>query len=267
MKKLLFSAALVLTLLAGQAGVAFAQDATPPASGTVVSVVIETDAQGVETVLVTYSYLDTSGAEQTESVRLSVETATDLGLVTTDAATNKTVVATEAEGSEVTIDPADILPEPEETDANADEHPVGSALDEFFSETLGVKYSTIMDYHEDGAGFGVIAQALWMTKQLDGDAATFEALMDAKKSGDYSAITLADGSTPRNWGDVVKSLKQGDNLGSVKSGRADAEDGDKTNGNAPDDKGKDKVNDNKGGKDKSDDKGKSGDKGNKGGKP
>jgi hypothetical protein len=78
-----------------------------------------------------------------------------------------------------------------------------------------------MEQHDDGFGFGVIAQALWLTNQIDGDTDTFTALLEAKKTGDYSEITLADGSTPENWGDVVKSLKQGENLGSVMSGKAD----------------------------------------------
>jgi hypothetical protein len=78
-----------------------------------------------------------------------------------------------------------------------------------------------MTAHEDGVGFGVIAQALWLTNELGGDSTTFQALVEAKQSGDYSAITLADGSTPDNWGDVVKSLKKGDNLGSVMSGKAE----------------------------------------------
>lgn len=80
-------------------------------------------------------------------------------------------------------------------------------------------YETIITYHDDGFGFGVIAQALWLTNNLEGDTETFEALLQAKQSGDYSTITLADGSTPDNWGDVVKSLKKGDNLGSVMSGK------------------------------------------------
>jgi hypothetical protein len=97
-------------------------------------------------------------------------------------------------------------------------------LSDFFSDMLGVDYETIMTFHEDGVGFGVIAQALWLTNKLEGDSTTFEALLEAKQSGDYSAITLADGSTPDNWGDVVKSLKKGDNLGSVISGRGQSGD-------------------------------------------
>jgi hypothetical protein len=133
------------------------------------------------------------------------------------------VVDTSKYGTEVTIDPTTVIADEEEA-----EHPVASALSNFFSETLGVDYDTIMTYHEDGAGFGVIAQALWMTTQLDGDTATFDAIMIAKTTGDYSAITLPDGSTPTNWGQFRKavlgnkgSAKQ--NLGAIMSGKADTD--------------------------------------------
>jgi len=225
MKKLLFSTALVLALLIGQTGIAFAQDATP-ISGVVQSVTLETDTAGTTTVLVAYTYVDSAGAQQTATSRLSVEAAASLGLVTTDPATNTTTVNDAATGSTVTIDPGAVIPDPvtEETP----QHPVGSALSDFFSDLLGVDYDTIMEYHSDGTGFGVIAQALWLTSEMGGGTDMFTALLDAKKSGDYSAITLADGSTPSNWGDVVKSLKKGDNLGSVKSGHADSSASDTT---------------------------------------
>jgi hypothetical protein len=69
----------------------------------------------------------------------------------------------------------------------------------------------------------VIAQALWITDQIEGTSEDFTALLNAKKSGDYTGILLADGSTPENWGDVVTSMRKGDNLGSIKSGRAEKE--------------------------------------------
>ena len=278
MKKLFFSIALVLALLIGQTSSVFAQDTTPPATpitGTVQTVTVETDAAGITTVLVTYTYTDSAGVQQTTTSRLSLETATSLKLVTTDPTTNTTTADSAATGTTVTIDPATVLPEPTPEEEEP-QHPVGSALNDFFSDALGVDYDTIMTYHEDGTGFGVIAQALWMTNQLDGDSDTFAALLDAKKSGDYSAITLADGSTPDNWGDVVRSLKKGSNLGSVKSGHApklepttdattpdastDATTTDDTKGNG--NKDKDKNNGN--GKEKDNDKGNHG-KGN--GKP
>jgi hypothetical protein len=212
MKKLLFSTILALVLIAAQAGTVFAQETTP-ITGTVQSVSLETDATGAVTaVLVTYT--DSAGAAQT--VSLTLADATAQGLVSTDA-DGVTTVNADVEGLPVII--------PDTTTPEEDQHPVGSALSDFFGELLGVDYSTIMDYHDDGVGFGVIARALWLSHELDGGTETFTALLDAKQSGDYSNITLADGSTPDNWGDVVKSMKKGDNLGSVKSGHADSGEG------------------------------------------
>lgn len=211
MKKLFTSVFLTLTLLTmSSMGTVFAQEAT--INGTVQSVTLGTDGSGQTTVSV--SLLDDQGSTQT--VTLSLTTATSLGLVTTDV-NGVTTVNDTAIGTSVTINSTDVITPTEEPS-----HPVGSALSDFFNSLTGVDYDTIMSFHQDGMGFGVIAQALWMTKSLDGDSTTFAALLDAKKSGDFSNITLADGSTPDNWGDVVKSIKKGDNLGSVMSGKADA---------------------------------------------
>lgn len=215
MKNFFTSIFLVLVLLAMTAGTAFAQETTP-ITGAVQSVVLETDATTGETIVVVTILDETTGTLQT--VKLSLETAETLGLVTTDPTTSESKVTENTVGTTVEIDPATVLLE-EETEE--DQHPVGSAWSDFFSGLLGVDYDTIMTFHEDGVGFGVIAQALWLTNNLDGDTATFEALLEAKQSGDYSAITLADGTTPDNWGDVVKSLKKGDNPGSVMSGKAE----------------------------------------------
>ena len=209
MKRLLFGTILALVLVAAQVGTVFAQEVTPINTGTVQSVALETDATGAVTaVVVTY----TDGAGATQTVSLTLADATAQGLVSTDAA-GVTTVNDGVAGLPVTV------PEATPTDEE-DQHPVGGALADFFGEVLGVDYETIMDYHDDGVGFGVIARALWLSHELDGGAETFTALLDAKQSGDYSNITLADGSTPDNWGDVVKSMKKGDNLGSVKSGHA-----------------------------------------------
>jgi hypothetical protein len=219
MKKILTSIFLMTALLAMTVGTAFAQEITEQITGTVQSVEFETDAEsGETTVLVTV--LDDMG--ETQTLRLSLETAESLGLITTDPETGEPSVAEGAVDSEVAIDPAVVIPDETEVEEEVPAHPVGFAVSEFFGSLVGVDYDTIMASHEDGFGFGVIVQALWLANQIEGDAATFEALLEAKQSGDYSAITLADGSTPDNWGDVVKSLKKGSNLGSVMSGRADS---------------------------------------------
>jgi hypothetical protein len=229
MKKVLVSLSLALVLAVAMVGPAAAQTETPPITGQVQSITVETDATtGATTVTVTVT--DNAGVAQT--VHLSVETATALGLVTTDPTTGQTVADPTRVGSDVTIDPAAVLPDAPPVEEEP-QHPVGSALADFFSDVTGVDYDTIMDYHDQGAGFGVIAQALFLNAQLGGDAATFDAIMQAKLSGDYSAITLPDGSTPQNWGQFRKALlkdkdKAKNNLGSVKSGHAGDEAG---NGN------------------------------------
>ena len=215
MKKILISALLAIMVLTMSFGTVFAQSTT--ITGDVQSVTLGTDANGAT--IVTVTLLDSQGVTQT--VTLSLETATTLGLVTTDPATGVTTISDTAVGTSVTIDSADVLPTPTTEES---QHPVASKLSEFFSSLLGVDYDTLMSYHDDGVGFGVIAQALWITNELGGSTDTFSALLEAKQSGDYSNITLADGSTPRNWGDVVKSIKHGDNLGKVMSGHTDSTD-------------------------------------------
>ena len=215
MKKLFYIFALLATLLTLTTVTVFAQEATP-ITGTVDSVTPQTDEATGETIVVV-TITDEFGT--THTVNLSVETAQALGLVTVDATTGE-VTANEVVDP-VTINPEDVLPTDGETEEEEPQHPVGSKLGEYFGELLGVDYDIIMEQKEEGFGFGVIAQALWLTNQIDGDTETFTALLEAKKTGDYSNITLADGSTPDNWGDVVKSLRKGENLGSVMSGKAD----------------------------------------------
>jgi len=229
MKKRYTSIFLTLALLIIPTGIVFAQESTP-ITGTVQTVVLETDATTNETVAVV-TLLDATTGE-TQTVTLDLETAAALGLVTTDSATGISTVNEGSIGTAVEIDPATVI-EDDEAESE-EEHPVGSALGDFFGDVFGADYDTIMAVHEDGVGFGVIAQALWLTNQIDGDTSTFQSLIEAKQTGDYSAITLADGSTPDNWGDVVKSLKKGDNLGSIMSGKAEVDSGEENASKAPD---------------------------------
>ena len=267
MTRLILGLLLLITLLAGGTTTAFAQ-APVEITGTVQSVEIFTSENGETIVSVTL--LDENG--NTHEFYLSLETAISLGLVTADPISGDPMVTNGVIDSEISFDPSLALPEPEAEEEN--QHPVGSALNDFFNGLLGVDYDTIMESHDNGFGFGVIAQALWLTNQIGGDTETYEALLEAKRTGDYSNITLADGSTPDNWGDVVKSLKQGENLGAVMSNKEDKKDnagnglqksnngngqgglnsqGQGGNGNNPPGQGHDKNNNGKG-KDK--DKGK-----------
>lgn len=237
MKKLLLGTLIALTVLVMSVGTVFAQEGeTTTISGTVQSVTTETDATtGETTVLVTL--VDALG--ETQTVRISLATADSLGLLVEDDGDPLTP-RTAKDTADLPSDPIDINSGDVIADDGGEEeaqHPVALALSYFFGEVLqveGVDYDTIMALHEDGVvledgtttggfGFGVIAQALWITDQIEGTSEDFTALLDAKKSGDYTGILLADGSTPDNWGDVVTSMRKGDNLGKVKSGRAEKE--------------------------------------------
>lgn len=167
------------------------------------------------TVLVT---LDVEGGSQTLEIDLA--TAVALGIIAPDTECTPEALAG-AIGTEVSIDPATVIPEEE-----GPQHPVGAALSEFFSDI--VDYDTIMAAHEDGNGFGVLAQALWLTTNMEGDSDTFLAIVQAKKEKDFSAFALEDGTILTNWGQFKKAALNGHkngNLGVVMSGK----DKDKTN--------------------------------------
>lgn len=221
--KLLGSVLLVLAVLCMQVGsVAAAPQAqdTTPITGTVQSITVGTNASG--TTIVTVTLLDGQGATQT--VNLGVDTAVALGLITLDPITQQPVVDQTKVGQSVQIDPTTVLPE-EPAEAV---HPIAAILADFFHTDPSI----INGYHEDGFGFGVIAQALWMSQSLAGDASAAGLILEAKQSGDYSAFTLPDGSTPTNWGQFKKALRENKhNLGIIVSGHADQEGSPEEHGN------------------------------------
>jgi len=221
--KLFGGVLLVLAILFAQVGTALAAPAaqegtTTNITGTIVSVATETDANGVTTVVVTY--IDANQAQQT--VRLSLEAAVTEGLVTVDEMTKEVTIVAQP-GEALDLDPGSVSPEQEEpTDEYV--HPIAAILAKFF----GVEPAVVQGYHDDGYGFGVIAQAMWMAKGLtDGSEGVVVVdaglILAAKKSGDYSAFTLPDGSTPTNWGQFKKAAmgKDKKNLGIIVSGHAD----------------------------------------------
>ena len=215
--KLLASILLIATVLFAQVGMAAAAplaQETTPITGTIQSITTETDAIGATTVLVTV--LDAQGATQT--IRLSTDTAVTLGLVTVDSTTGSPVVVVDETkfGQTIDIDPTTVIPDQPVVEEPV--HPIAALLASFFD----VDGSVVNDYHEDGYGFGVIAQSLWMSKNLGGDASLAGQILEAKKSGDYSAFTLPDGSTPTNWGQFKKAVSEKkNNLGSIVSGKAE----------------------------------------------
>lgn len=235
--KLLGSALLILVVLFAQVGNAAAapqtQD-TAPITGTIQGIATETDANGTTTVVVTLQ--DAQGGTQT--ARLSVDTAVALGLVTLDPTTQQPVADQTKVGQSVEIDPAAVLPE----EPAEEVHPIATILGDFF----GVDPSVVNDYHENGFGFGVISQAMWMSQSITGNASSAGLILEAKKSGDYSAFTLPDGSTPTNWGQFKKAFKDGKekhNQGVIISGHANDNDSPDKNENGKDkdkNKGKDK---------------------------
>lgn len=195
--KFLVSFILVFAVLVAQVSAVFAAPAV--ISGTVQSITLETNTNtAVTTVLITV--LD-NGESQT--IRIRLEAAITLGLVILSGDGNP-VINELILGQSVEIDPTSII-----TEAQMDQHPVGSALATFFSDIVDLDYETIMSAHAKGTGFGVIAQALWLTRKLNGDADLFMVMLAAKKSEDFSAFVLEDGSIPQNWGQFKKVVMDG----------------------------------------------------------
>jgi hypothetical protein len=252
--KLIASIMLIAAVLFAQVGIVAAappaQDPTP-ITGTIQTIVPEKDAEGTTTVVVTFT--DAEGATQT--VRVSAETATSLGLLQTDPntglplideTTGLPLVDDTKVGTDVTIDPTTVIPdEPAEEEPV---HPIAALLGDFF----GVEGSVIDDYHQDGFGFGVIAQALWMSKNISGseggDPELAGCILDAKKNGTYGeCFDFGDDPVPTNWGQFKKIYSQKkNNLGVIVSGKADKDE--TTDPAAQQEHGKDKNKDKGNGK-------------------
>lgn len=212
---------LVLAVLFAQVGTAFAAPAaqdTTSITGTVTGVVPQTDSNGVTTVLVTL--------DNTQTVRIRLEYAVTLGLVTvgTDANGNQVVTVVDLTTPlSVNIDPNLVVP-----DSEVAVHPIAAILANYF-DTDPV---AVNDLHEDGFGFGLIAQALWMEKNilennlnLGIEAITAEMILQAKRDNDFSMFSLQDGDTTimvSNWGQFRKALlDKKNNLGLIVSGHAE----------------------------------------------
>ena len=230
--KFLISLVMAVSILIVQVGGAFAAPALqafPPIKGTVQSITLETDPNtGITTVVVTV--VDSSQALQV--VRVSQQTAMKrLKLIGLDG-DGKPVINKLALGEPIEIELTMVVP-----NKTGDEHPVADALANFFSESLGENYDTMYDmimtaHNGDfgadegfdagkGFGFGTIAQALWLTKEINGDSNldTFKVLLLAKQRNDYTGI-FDDGTTPENWGQLRTAILEGKevrNLGAVMS--------------------------------------------------
>jgi len=221
--KLILTLALTFVVLFAQAGHAaaapLAQTATTSITGTVTVIALETDSNGVTTaVLVTL--VDDQNVTQT--VRISVETANTLQLL--DSAGEPVPV----NGQIVTIDSTLVIPDTTTTEEPV--NPISALLAGFFDENASV----IDGYHNDGFGFGVIAQALWMSRNLTGtedvagDASLAEEILKAKQDKDFESFfenhpeIIIDGAVPTNWGQFRKVvLDKKNNLGVIVSGHSD----------------------------------------------
>jgi hypothetical protein len=251
--KVSLSLILALVLVMTQVGGVFAAPAwqgTPPITGLVQGITLVADTiTGVTIVSVDITDSD----QAVQNIRVSLESAITLGLVVLNG-DGKPEINSLALGKPVEIEPSIVIPSQAET-----QHPIGSALATFFAEIEGIDYETIMSAHDQGVGFGVIAQMLWLTTKLEGDAEIFGELVHAKQTGDFSAFILADGSTPQTWGQLTKAIldkNEKNNLGVVISSAHNNGNG-INNGNGGnnnkkngEDKGKKKGNGNGQGKDK-----------------
>jgi hypothetical protein len=226
--KILASIFLVLAVLFTQVGnVAAApqiQETTPPQ---VTEITTETDESGVTTVLVTLLLED----QTTQQVRISLEYATEIGLINSE--TGEPVLPEEVPDG-ATIDPGqviEVIPVEEPTEVAV--HPIAWLLSQFFGEDPTV----VNDYHEDGFGFGVIAQALWISRNITGtesetgNASLAEEILQAKADKDFQAFFDShpeffgeEESAPSNWGQFKKSLlEKKNNLGVIVSGQEESD--------------------------------------------
>ena len=213
--KFIIALILAIAVLISQAGPVLAapvlEDGT--ISGTVKGLTCKTDPiTGIKNFLLTVELA--GGISQT--ILIAQTTAESLGLIefTADGSPDcSQEVLDTAIGMEVKVASTDILLDEEP------KHPVGDALATFFEEITD--YETIMQAHDGELeelkfgkfGFGVLAQALWLTKKLVENSEdlvgseVFIAILQAKKDGNYGdLLVFEDGSSPQSWGQFRKAL-------------------------------------------------------------
>lgn len=203
----LFLAVSILLIQVGRVLAAPDVQTFPSVTGTVQSITLETDPNTGLTTVIVCVVTDDQEVQTARNVRISQKTAERLGLVVPDADGNP-VINNSSLGHPVEINVNMVISKQEE-----DRHPVGNALETFFSDIDGLNYDLIMEKHKEGTGFAVIAQALWLTRQMGGDAKDFQNVLLAKQNGDYSKFSgylLEDGSSPTNWGELRKAILKAD---------------------------------------------------------
>ena len=193
---------------------------TTTIDGTVKSCDTAIDSSTGNTIVVCEINLNGGG---TQTVRLSVEDAVAKGLVSVEGDV-VTIIATD--GQEVSIDEDMLLEDPCVMPEDASQ-PISKIVASYFCKDLGTSYEDIQSLHEDGFGFGEIAQACFMALKLD--AVDYEGdlcadILLAKQNHDYSKLPLPDGVDVSNWGQLRKAIlshdKGSSSLGSVVSDTA-----------------------------------------------
>ena len=224
--KFMTSLLLAMAVLFAQVGIVAAappaQDTTPP---TITAITTETDENGVTTVLVTTQV----EGEAPQTVRISLDYALELGLI--DPTTQEPVLP-ENVPPDTTIDPTRVIEVVPPEEPAEDVHPIAEILANFFGEDPAV----VNEYHLDGFGFGVIAQAMWISRNLTGtedevgDASLAGDILQAKRDKDFETFfaeheefgDVLDDEMPSNWGQFKKLLNEKkQNLGVIVSGQAE----------------------------------------------
>ncbi len=175
----------------------------PPLTGTLKSVVFVTDPV---TKITTLSLVVTDAALIDQTASVGLEQAVTLGLIIPDP----TMI-----GTAIVIDPTLII--------KSITYVKGvNTLENFFGTALGLTADQLAAYKAAGFGYGEIAQACWMAAQLGGNATLLDQILNAKQSGDFSAIVLPGGGTATNWGQLRKAVLTDphQNLGQIMSGHA-----------------------------------------------
>lgn len=222
-RNVIISLFLAISILIAQVGGVLAAPGSqsfPPIQGILHKITLETDpSTGIRTVI-----LEVRKGQELQTARVSQEAALKLGFVMLDG-DGKPVINEKTLGKHVEIDLINALPEEEKN-----RHPVADALATFFFESLGTEndmiYDAIIEAHDQGTGFGVIAQVLWLTQEIHGggDLDDFRTLLVAKQSGIYTDLPFVDEDgariTPKNWGELRNAILAGRpivNLGTVMS--------------------------------------------------
>jgi hypothetical protein len=234
--KLLASILLVLAVMFSQVGNVAAAPQTQDGTTTTITGTIQTIAvdPDTNTVLVTVLLED---QVTTQTVSLDPLDPAYSELFNPDT---QELIAQVGDSVAWEVNSADVVPD--EEPAEPEVHPISWLLAQFFFDGDPAMAAAIDSFHngdfsivgDDGTeqpldqvfGFGVIAQSLWMSRNLteDGtaDADLAGLILQAKQTGDYSEFELEDGSTPSNWGQFKKALlDKKNNLGVIVSGHAD----------------------------------------------